>query len=149
MKANLLRHFLVMAAMTAAAHAQTIVWGTPVDSILVNSHGYTLDNTYVFELGAFTDGFIPSEHPLTDWFNNWRVFDSASSGNGYSAGDGYVTSTLEMSNSNFNGDQAYLWIHNSTLAYNTSTEWLLVKNPAWIFPDYYLVTFDNSHCIGQ
>lgn len=136
MKANLLKIIPLMAVMTAVCHARTIVWGTPVDSVLVDSHGVTLDDTYVFELGAFTDSFIPSEQPLADWFSHWRVFDSATTGNGYSAADGYVTSTLEMSDSTFDGDQAYLWIHNSHEANNPSTEWLLVKSDDWTFPAY-------------
>ncbi len=122
------------------AHAQTLNWGSPVGSLLVDSDGDGLDDRFVFELGAFALDFIPDDSNLEEWAVNWRVFDSAS----YNQDFGYFTSTVQVlsdgSSSNpaasagsFAGMIAYLWIRDSDEPVEGS-EWLLVRAENWVFP---------------
>jgi hypothetical protein len=126
----------------SAAHSQTLDWGNEVFDNLVDSTGEALDNTYVFELGAFTSGFTPTESNVSDWVSHWNVFDRAS----FNESFGYFASTVDMtadgrSNSawltpgsgSFEGLNAYLFIRNGDMPVPL-TEWLLVRASTWIFP---------------
>lgn len=122
--------------------AQTLNWGSEVFSDLADSNGITLDDTFVFELGAFLDGFIPDETNVDAWASNWRVFDQAA----YNQSLGYFTSTVQMLDNgtsdsaystggamSFEGLSAYLWVRNSDDPVE-GTEWLLTRSDAWVFP---------------
>ena len=147
MKAILLRSAAVITLLTAAAPAQTINWGSEAFSTLVDSHNVELNNSYVFELGAFTTRFDPiTSNPLL-WIANWRVYDAAE----YSQANGYFTARVDMldnghssapesANIDFRGLDAYLWIRNSNVAENINSEWLLVRSSSWDFPT------PSSHC---
>jgi hypothetical protein len=70
----------IAAAFAAAAsriHAQTLNWGNEVFGDLTDSEGAALDNTFVFELGSFVDGFVPTASNVEHWVLNWEVFDRA------------------------------------------------------------------------
>ena len=149
MKAILLRSAAVISLLTAAAHGQTINWGSEAFSTLVDSQNRQLGlfDTYTFELGTFSSGFDPMvSNPLL-WLANWRVFDAAE----YNRANGYFTSTVEMNDngSSASADRsdalpftgaAYVWIRNAGVAQSLTTEWLLVRNSSWSFPA------PNSHC---
>lgn len=122
--------------------AQTLDWGNDVFGDVVDSTGAALDNSFVFELGAFDAGFEPNESNVTDWIAHWNVFDRAA----FNASAGYFTSSVQMlpdgtSNSayltegsgSFEGLNAYLFVRNGDLPVPL-TEWLLVRANAWIFP---------------
>lgn len=162
MKANFLLSAAVITLLTAAAHAQTINWGSEVYSDLRDSHGTTLTGDFTFELGAFVlpdhvTAFTPTALNMADWFTNWVVFDTAA----YNPTFNYFTSTVDMTDTgrssdapsglvNFSGRDAYVWIHYGTVPNSSATEWLLVRDtntsaltdPAtnWIFPTA------NTHC---
>jgi hypothetical protein len=121
---------------------QTIEWGSEVFSQIVDSKGAALDNSYVFEVGVFAAPFTPSGANTDDWFANWRTFDRAA----YSQANGHFASTVEMANDgtsespsmtaaapSFEGLEAYIWVRNSATP-SPTTEWFLVKSPAWVFP---------------
>lgn len=134
----------------ASLNAQTLNWGSAVFSDLVDSQGNTLDSTYVFELGAFANGFVPTESNIDLWYGNWQVFDTASY-NGLEQADddgiyGYFTSTVRMNSDgtsdspsqtpgalSFEGLDAYIWVRNSNLA-EEGSEWLLARADTWVFP---------------
>lgn len=144
---------LLVAAFFVAAGsrlpAQTLDWGSEVFSDLVDGGGQTLDNTFVFQLGAFDPMFIPSEQNMDLWLAHWRVFDQASynPGNGYFANWSTETDTLRMlddgtSNSpfeiagapSFEGLTAYIWIRKGDQPVEGS-EWLLTRASNWVFPN--------------
>lgn len=132
-----------------SGHGQTLDWGSEVFSDLVDSQGDTLDSVFVFELGAFVDGFVPDETNVGLWHQNWMVFDQAS----YNASLGYFTSTVTMnddgsssynpSSISFEGLSAYLWIRNSTDPVE-GTEWLLARAASWVFPNAVPGCCDNE-----
>jgi hypothetical protein len=141
---RILNAALLLAASSPLIHAQTLNWGSPVGTLVVDSNGDGVDDSFVFELGAFNLGFIPDETNHEDWALNWRVFDSTT----YNTDFGYFTSTVNVitdisgnvtssnpiaSPGNFAGLIAYLWIRNEDTP-GENTEWLLVRANDWTFP---------------
>jgi hypothetical protein len=125
-------------------HAQTLNWGSLLDTMLADSNGDEIDSSFEFELGAFNLGFIPDGNNMEDWDLNWKIFDTAS----YNQDFGYFTSTVHVlsdvsgnvtssnpnaSPGNFAGLVAYLWIRNEETP-GENTEWLLVRAGNWTFP---------------
>ncbi len=121
-------------------HAQTLNWGNEVFGGVTDSEGVTLDNTFVFELGSFVDGFVPTESNLDQWVLNWEAFDQAA----YNGTFGYFTSTVYVNNDvtssnttastlSFAGLDAYIWIRNDDNPVE-GTEWLLTRAANWTFP---------------
>lgn len=116
----------------ATVHSQTLNWSSLTQSEIVDSHGSPLDSTFLFELGAFSDGFVPDESNIGSWETQWHVFDTAS----YSYDPlnlGYFTGTQDVQGvsdytSLFEGLKAYIWIRNTTetehfLASTSSDKW--------------------------
>jgi hypothetical protein len=135
---------LLLAAAAPNIHAQTLNWGSPVGTLIVDSNGDGIDDSYVFELGAFNLGFIPDQNNHEEWALNWMVFDTAT----YNPTFGYFTSTVNVisdvsgnvtssnplaDSGNFAGLVAYLWIRNEDTP-GENTEWLLVRANNWTFP---------------
>lgn len=134
----------VTLALGVASQGQTIDWGSPDGIDIVDSSGNVLDNTFIFELGAFTNSFVPEQNNYNDWFGFWKVFDRAD----YNQLDGTFASSVLMqsdgtSNSafltpgagSFEGLDAYIWIRNSDDPIPGS-EWFLVRAESWVFPEY-------------
>jgi hypothetical protein len=136
---------LLLIALAVPIHAQTLNWGSPIGTFIVDSDGDGVDDRFVFELGAFDLNFTPDESNYELWFENWRMFDSTT----YNSEFGYYTSTVhvisdldgegvfssnpEASSEDFSGLVAYLWIRKEDLP-GTETEWLLVRADNWTFP---------------
>lgn len=120
---------LVFLLGTMAVRSQTVNWGSLTGSDIVDSQGQALDNTFIFQLGAFEAGFIPDQTNINLWDEKWRVFDTANYSNSLSSG-GYFTGTQDLQDvasysSMFAGLTAYLWIRNDTLTehfLSTSTD---------------------------
>jgi hypothetical protein len=142
MKTILIRLLAAASLLGAGASAQTINWGSEVFSDLRDSNGLTLDDLFVFEIGAFDPGFSPLETNTTEWLDNWNVFDRAA----YNGPLGYFTGTTEMTDAglsispalaadipSFEGMSAYLWIRKGDLPVPGS-EWLVVRATDWTFP---------------
>lgn len=163
---NPMRNYLIpllvaFAAIGGTLHAQTINWGSAMFNDIVDSNGNTLDNTFVFELGSFVNGYTPDADKPEDWLANWQAFDVAAY-NGVEANPidddgiyGYFGSVATMnaggtSNSSgqtpgaisFEGLKAYMWIRNSTVM-QADSEWMLVSANAWVFPA------PDSDCCGN
>ena len=133
---------LIMSLSLSGLRGQTIEWGSDVFSKIVDSKGATLDNSYVFDLGVFTSPFTPDDTNTATWFANWQTFDRAA----YSPTNRYFTSTIQMTDDgtsdsaflspsapSFEGLEAYIWVRNAETP-SPTTEWFLVKSPAWVFP---------------
>ncbi len=131
---------------------QTLDWGSEVFSDLVDSKGVTLDNSFVFQLGAFVDGFLPDQTNTGSWLANWRVFDQAS----YNPDYGYFSSTVQMNDDgsstssdrspgtmSFEGLGAYLWVRNGDDP-EAGIEWLLTRADSWVFPSAVPGCCDNG-----
>lgn len=121
-----------------SAHSQTLNWASLTGSEIVDSQGAAIDpNTFVFELGAFNQGFVPTATNVGGWVENWHVFDTAMYG--YTDENGWqfnatvpnvaaVPAYAEM----FQGLEAYIFVRNAA-----GTEFFLadpVSGAAWVFP---------------
>lgn len=136
------------------AHSQTLNWASLTGSDIVDSHGDPLDSTFVFELGAFDESFIPDETNVSEWSAHWNVFDSTNTLVGGTAeysytaeGGGYFTGTRDVQavtsySSLFEGMTAYLWIRKGDLTEHfLATSTAKPGNAAWLFP-----TLDPGCC---
>lgn len=132
------------------AQSQTLNWGSEDLGIVVDSQGNEVDNSFVFELGAFNPGFDPEQNPMSEWYSNWQVFDFTTymddendrnfEGVGYVKNDpDFPLAQVATSNNpsasqiNFSGLEAYIWVRkgNDPVA---GSEWLLVRDASWVFP---------------
>jgi hypothetical protein len=139
--------------LQGGAEAATINWGTYLtsSSLLYNSSGANLDNSYVFELGTFGLTFTPTAANMNSWLANWKPFDRAQApiASGFNPTAGvvgsfatlevdYTTSeaTLPQTNLFATGEQAYIWVYQSTpgnpnpMPTLVASEWALVTNNA-------------------
>ena len=147
MKTFLGAFFTLLLALAPNLQAQTLNWGSLAGSDFADSNGVTLDNMYVFELGAFSSGFVPDRDNLTSWRDHWNVFDRGAynQGNGVFASsveDGVLMTDTGLSNSgflsnptlsSFEGLDAFLWVRKGDPPVEGS-EWLLVRASTWKFP---------------
>jgi PEP-CTERM motif len=127
-------------ATSSSSLSQTLDWGSEVFSDLVDSEERPLDETFIFEVGAFEIGFVPDANNVAQWSSNWQVFDRAI----YNQENGYFASTAHMlddgtSDSNppgglsFEGLSAFIWVRNGDDPI-VGTEWLLTRASNWVFP---------------
>lgn len=132
------------ALFSASAYGQTLNWGAPDGTPITDSMGNSVDDSFVFELGAFEANFNPAEHAPDSWLANWRVFDKQT----YDQTYGFSTSTVYIKNDvtssnpsastmSFAGLDAYIWIRKGDTPVPGS-EWLLTRagtDPnSWTFP---------------
>jgi hypothetical protein len=134
--------FLVICLLliTVKAHAQQLNWGSDILGVVTDSTGVEVDNSFVFELGSFFNGFTPDSNNVEQWLSNWEVFDSAQYDTdfGYFAGDVYVQAGVTSSNPtasqlSFSGLDAYIWIRKGDVPIE-GAEWLLTRALNWSFP---------------
>jgi hypothetical protein len=132
------------------AQATAINWSNAVNDLLYDSTGAPLTNSFHFEIGIFTDGFVPTASNFTDWAANWSIFDAATLNTDEIPGLGpanFFTSTARV-NQNLTSNspltspgstfpqntQAYLWAFNSKTVSFTS-EWALVTDLSTTLPN--------------
>lgn len=114
-------------ALQVASQAAQIIWQSS-RGVHETSTGQLLDNTFVFELGIFTETFEPTEFNVSQWANNGQVADRAF----YAPDNRAFTSRHEVKNAApfFIGTRGYIW------GYSTSTnEWFLMTSPSWTWPN--------------
>ncbi|RYD49215.1 MAG: hypothetical protein EOP85_02075 [Verrucomicrobiaceae bacterium] len=129
---------------SAAAHSQTLNWGSETESAIMDSEGTglgapELGETFLFELGAFTQGFIPDETNMAQWLDNWHVFDSTTLFTNED-GSAQFSSTRTIQDydataqpgseyqSMFEGLKGYIWVRNTE-----NTEYFLASADTWTF----------------
>ena len=146
--------FAVIISLFCASIAQatTVSWGSEMFSDFRDSNGNPLDETFTIQLGFFEDvlgePFTPASDNISQWVQQWKVFDQAS----LNIGLGYFTSEANVNADgtsgspfgglgiNFTGQEAYIWIRNGT-ELEPGTEWFLAGAPSWTFP----VGSDDPH----
>jgi hypothetical protein len=131
-----------VAFSTLQIHAQTLNWGVPVGEVLKDSNGDAIDDTYVFELGAFALNFDPQESNVGEWLTHWRVFDSLV----YDTNFGFTTSSVfilsdvksnstrpGVSTQSFAGLNAFIWVRKGDQPV-AGSEWFVGRAIDWTFP---------------
>ena len=123
-------------------HAQTLNWGMPVGEELKDSNGDAIDDSYVFELGAFALNYDPQEANVGEWLTHWRVFDALT----YNTTFKFTTSTVNIlndvksssvkpnvSSESFAGLNAYIWVRKGNTP-DPGSEWFVGRAIDWTFP---------------
>jgi hypothetical protein len=143
MKARILIITAVFSAIsTLPSGAQQLNWGAPIGTQLIDSNGDAIDDSFVFELGAFALNFDPTEANVGEWLTHWRVFDALT----FHPVNGFSTSTLFIGNGvtsgsphatdpsfSFAGLDAYMWIRKGSDPVPGS-EWFVGRAIDWEFP---------------
>jgi hypothetical protein len=131
-----------VAFSTLQSHAQTLNWGGEIGQLLIDSNGDAIDDKYIFQLGAFALDFNPTEFNVGEWLTHWKVFDALTydSGFGFSTsttfiGNGVTSDSLKpnVSNENFAGLDAYIWIRKGDNP-EPGSEWFVGRSIGWEFP---------------
>lgn len=148
---------LLVCWMPAKSRCSTLQWGSSFNDTLLTSTGQTLDASFLFEIGAFANGFVPTYENTSLWQANWKVFDQAvaPAGSGWNVSQQFFVGTAEhLPNGTSDslaasplsvfgqGETAYLWVYNSK-AIVPGSEWALVTDSSllgnvanpWVFPD--------------
>lgn len=143
MKRRILMFAAVLSVLsTLPSGAQQLNWGAPIGEPLVDSNGDAIDDSFVFQLGAFALNFDPTEVNVGEWLTHWRVFDALT----FDPVKGFSTSTLFIGNGvtsgsphatdtsfSFAGLDAYMWIREGNNPVPGS-EWFLGRAIGWEFP---------------
>lgn len=104
-------------------------WSSSAFSIHQLSNGTDMDDSFVFELGAFNDGFAPNSANTAEWAAHWRVAQRAP----YNPATQIVAGSyvIETNAPPFDtASQGYLW----GLSLDHPGEWILLTNPSWNWP---------------
>ena len=135
---------IALALSVTALPAATIQWGGSVWGTDLQSDGETpLDDSFDFQIGTFTDGFVPDSSNYSDWEVNWSAIATTTYNetNMFFAGQTqFLDENTSLPDIQFNGqtfvegDQVYLWGYNSKVVAGGS-EWTLVSNGTdWTVP---------------
>lgn len=123
--------------------AQTLEWGMGVGAPLIDSDGDAIDDSFVFELGAFALNFDPDESNVGEWLTHWRVFDRLIYNDTFKFSTSSTTILNNVtSESQFASDQltfssldAYIWVRKGDEPVPGS-EWFLGRVQNWTFPEF-------------
>lgn len=117
--------------------ATEIHWFSAANQTNLTSSNAQLDGGFRFELGAFANGFVPSQANMADWVANWRP--AADSG-GATARTAYQTGfrryegvfAVDSNAAPFAvGAAAYVWGFRGGVG---TSEWVLFRNATWTWP---------------
>lgn len=129
----------------SSAFAGNVQWGGALGSTVSNyeSDGDALENDIgdvTFELGIFTEGFVPTRANATDWEANWLAFTGTGTDDQFGTGaqPGFFgadstapvvigTKEGESSNEDYPIDsRVYIWGYNTQDISTEPAEWFLV-----------------------
>ncbi len=116
--------------IASPCHAERIHWYGPTYKTNVTSTGELIDQEMVFELGLFTDGFVPTAENAAEWTTHWLAAQRAN----YSQEGDFFTGNfvVDQASSPFTGgQQAYIWGFRGGVG---SSEWILLKKDTWKWP---------------
>lgn len=148
---------ILMCSAPGMTRGSTIFWGSSFNDLLFTSTGQTLDESFIFEVGTFTSGFVPTIHNTNVWDANWKLFDRAvhPDSEGWNVPDQFFVGTVDhLLNGTsdslaaspadvfMQGEAVYLWVYNSK-AIVPGSEWALVTDSdllgnianLWSIPD--------------
>jgi hypothetical protein len=128
----LLLVFLALPLGISAQTTRTINFESLAFEIGQTSTGAALDSSYTFQLGSF-GSFAPTLGNVSDWTSNFQSLGQASWDDLFTNFSG--TAQLASNSGAFStANTAYIWGYN-TKTIGSGTEWVLLTNTAWAFPD--------------
>ncbi len=126
---SLLRSLIVLALLAGAqsAAAISVNWGSTRLATNYTSDLQPLGQAgdFVFEVGAFQPGFVPSAENIGQWEANWV----AAGRSDYHTGFSFAAGSAQIVDAIADGTQGYIWGFDSRDG--TRVEWILVSDPNW------------------
>jgi len=116
--------------IASPCQAERIHWYGPTFKTNVTSTGELMNQEMAFELGLFTDGFVPTAENVSEWSTHWLAAQRAN----YSTEGDFFTGkfVVDQPSSPFTGGkQAYIWGFRGGVE---SSEWILLKKDTWKWP---------------
>ena len=129
MRSSALASLILTVLLADLAHSGQVDWSSSAFSIHQTSDGTALDDSFVFELGAFEGSFSPTSANTTEWAAHWRVAQRAP----YNPSTQIVAGSfvIETNDPPFDhASQGYLW----GLSLSNPGEWILLTSPSWLWP---------------
>jgi hypothetical protein len=148
---------LIVTMVVMKIHAEvSITFSSTPNGLNQQSDGSPLDTSFTFELGTFTDGFVPSSSNTDMWSDKWSPLSDATGSTEPGAITNYRTinglfgetydgfnSTADLAHNDDpfeTSDQGYIWGYDSRGA--GQNEWVLITNDGtnpsddpWLFPN--------------
>ncbi len=124
--------FLLLSAVALAGQltAETLNWYSPANRTNHDSTGAPMTSAYQFQLGVFSDDFIPTAANASLWTNSWVSAQSTSYNASTKAFDSNFTVTGNAAPFTL-GAKAYIWGRKTTA---TGDEWILFRKSDWTWP---------------
>jgi hypothetical protein len=116
--------------LVAVSRGETINFYNPTNQTNLTSAGQDMDGGFVFQLGVFEGGFIPSRNNITEWAGKWASAMSA----GYDTGSKAFDENLTVAGNPapfLPGASAYVWGKRTS---STGDEWILFRKADWTWP---------------
>jgi hypothetical protein len=123
------RSFLILLLLCLPAMATEIIFDVSNNRKHQISSGSAMPESFVFELGVFAPGFVPSAANVQEWAQKWQpaaraAYYVANNLGGYFSG---VASFTANPTPFTQGAQAYVWGM-------SGSEWILLKHSTWRWP---------------
>lgn len=130
---QLRKYFLIgVALVVGRAEAQSINWySTPLQASLTST-GQNMDETFQFQLGVFSGGFVPTASNTNQWSSYWVSADSTSYNPDSKAFDDTFSVTGNPAPFT-TGAKAYVWGRSTGAAKDES---ILFRKSDWTWPAY-------------
>lgn len=125
--ASLWKWMAIAAGLCATAEARLINFYSPPAAVNLTENGDSMDGQFVFQLGVFANGFVPTISNLDQWSAHWTAAQSAAY-NGSFNGNFMVTGNAAPFTV---GAKAYIWGRRSS---SRSDEWILFRGSGWNWP---------------
>lgn len=136
--------FALILFSAVLASAAQINWRGLANRDHQSSNGQPLTGNVIFELGAFSAGFIPSSDNTALWAEHWSPIDRAR----YQESRQVFTSSLVLSSNQapFSvGQPAYIWGYQTD---SEASEWILLRRPSWTWPSPSLTALPLSWIVS-
>lgn len=132
---HLLRHgfiacLVLIALLLSDLQARQINWRIPSNRNNVTSDGSAISTSFVFELGCFSQGFVPTKANAGDWAKHWHLIDRT----GYRNEDTAFSDTVTITSNEapfLAGTPVYIWGYGTEI---DKTEWILATASDWNIP---------------
>lgn len=129
--------YLSFFAFTQVAFSAQVIWSSKRFAQNYTSAGVSspLGEETTFQLGSFSDGFIPTPENTAEWLDHWVAAQSAP----YNPTTRFFTGSFVYSENSapfMPGNQPYIFGFDRLVQAEGSDkgEWILVTNPSWRWP---------------
>lgn len=118
-------------------HSERIRFFSAADQVNLTSTGEPMGDDFVFELGVFADGFIPTDQNTAEWAARWLAAKDAAGNNArvtYNSGHNRLDAEFLVTNNQApfaQGTPGYLWGFRTS---GKGTEWILLRKDVWAWP---------------